>query len=133
MKKTRIGIAHEDERGRIVDVLTSTAIDAATVIECKPGAVRGNHYHKDTTQWTYVLDGSVAYVSVGPNGVREEVTLDKGDLVVTEPFESHAIQAIVESRILVLTKGPRNGGAYESDTFRLETPLVPRPVFTTPR
>lgn len=131
MNKTRIGIAHEDDRGRIVDVLTSTIVDAATVIECRPGSVRGNHYHKDTTQWTYVLDGSLRYVSVTAHGVRQEVVLEKGDLVVTDPFEPHAIQALDEARILVLTKGPRNGDGYETDTFRLEIPLIDRPVSTT--
>ena len=50
--------------------------------------------------------------------------LAKGDLVVTEAKESHAIIALKDSEYLVFTQGPRGGKEYENDTFRLEKPLI---------
>jgi quercetin dioxygenase-like cupin family protein len=48
-----------------------------------------------------------------------------GDLVATGPNERHALQGIEESTLMVFTRGPRGGKEYESDTFRLEVPLIP--------
>ena len=44
-------------------------------------------------------------------------TVKKGD---TYP----CIKALKDTKLLVLTKGPRGGKEYESDTFRLENPLI---------
>ena len=38
-------------------------------------------------------------------------------------LEHHAVHALEDSVFMVFTRGPRGGDDYESDTFRLETPL----------
>ena len=50
--------------------------------------------------------------------------MEKGDFAVTEPHEQHALVGLENSEVLVLTKGPRGGTEYESDTYRLEIPLA---------
>ena len=50
------------------------------------------------------------------------------DLLLTEPNESHALETLEETLFLVLTRGPRGGDRYESDTFRLDVPLIPPPA-----
>lgn len=118
---------HKDDRGEICDLLVNESIDAITRISFSKGAVRANHYHKLTTQWTYVTSGKLIYASRGVDGVvdtiKEEVLL-AGDMVVSLPNEVHAFKAVDESEILVFTKGPRAGFDYELDTFRLEVPLI---------
>ena len=52
------------------------------------------------------------------------ITLKKGDLVVTDINEAHAIKAVVNSQFLVFTQGPRGGKEYENDTFRLSKKLI---------
>ena len=48
-----------------------------------------------------------------------------GDLSVSYPFQKHAFKSLTNSRVLVLTKGPRAGQNYEIDTFRLiKNPLT---------
>ena len=49
--------------------------------------------------------------------------MNGGDFVMTVPNENHALTAVEQSELLVLTKGPRGGDNYENDTFRLATPL----------
>ncbi len=113
MNKINLEVAHSDSRGTIQDLLIGIEINAVTIVTFATGAIRGNHYHKKTTQWNYCLEGEIRYVSRSMNGSIEECILKKGDFVVTKENESHALQGITESKLLVLTKGPRAGEAYE--------------------
>ncbi len=118
-------ISYEDDRGTIKDVLVREPIDAITIIRSKKGVVRGNHFHKDTTQWVYLQSGQLrSLTQKGDEPVVEQV-LKPGDLVVAESWEKHALIAIEDSEFFVFTRGPRGGDSYEEDTFRLETPLEP--------
>ncbi len=117
--------AHQDARGSITDVLTRQPFDAATIIESRAGAVRGNHYHKDTIQWTYVLSGRLLIAASRDEGVIDEREALPGDLVRHDAFEAHSVKALEDSVFLVLTRGPRSGADYESDTYRLEKLLQP--------
>jgi len=125
MKKIPISVSHRDDRGEITDLLEKEDINAITLISFKKGAIRANHYHKFTTQWNYVISGKIKLVAqILPAGEVEEIILESGELGVTSPHESHALQAMEETQLLVFTKGPRGGKEYESDTFRLENPLI---------
>jgi quercetin dioxygenase-like cupin family protein len=125
MKKTKTKVNFKDARGEIRDLITHTPVDAVTLITCTKGAIRGNHYHKKTTQYDYVLSGSLVCVSQDmQTGKRTRTTLRTGDVAVHPPYEAHAFQATEPSTFLSLTKGPRNGADYENDTIRLDTPLI---------
>ncbi len=123
MQKINIKPAYTDERGIITDLLQDETINAVTIISFAEGAVRANHYHKETFQWNYVLSGSIKIVTQLPNQEKVETLMNSGDFVVTVPNENHALTAVEQSELLVLTKGPRGGDNYENDTFRLNTPL----------
>ncbi|MBF0177585.1 MAG: cupin domain-containing protein [Magnetococcales bacterium] len=113
-----------DARGEIKDILFKEPIDAVTVIVSKKGVVRGHHYHKETTQWIYLHSGRLNSLTQNPGeGVVARV-LRPGDLICSPPHERHAIEALEDSVFYVFTRGPRGGESYETDTFRLDTPLV---------
>ena len=124
MEKIALPVSFEDERGKIIDILSHEAVDAVTLITFAKDAVRANHFHKETTQWNYVLSGKIKLACQFPDKEVEESIMTAGDFIVTHPHESHALQALEDSVLLVLTRGPRGGKEYESDTFRLETPLL---------
>ena len=124
MKKIDYQVAFRDHRGEISDLIENETINASTRITIKKGAVRGNHYHKATWQWNYVVAGKMKLVTRMPNEERHEVLLSAGDLAVTEPYEHHALVGVEDCDVLVFTKGPRGGKEYETDTFRLEKPLT---------
>jgi quercetin dioxygenase-like cupin family protein len=124
MNKIDLSTAFEDDRGSITDLLEGEEINAITHISFKTGAVRANHYHKKTTQWNYVLKGEIKLVTKMPGDVTQEVIMNPGELFETLPQEWHALQGITDAELLVFTKGPRGGKEYESDTYRLDTPLI---------
>lgn len=112
--------AFSDDRGMIIDLVYKTDFDAVTLIKSKKGSVRGNHYHKETTQYSYILSGKIEAYSQAPAGPVEIKTLEIGDMMISVPFERHALHAVEDSELLIITKGPRSGTDYEADTFRVE-------------
>jgi len=120
----KLQTSFSDDRGEIVDLLENEQINAVTLVTFSKGAIRGNHYHKFTTQWNYLLSGRVKLVSQDPDGPVVETIMQPGDFVVTEPNVRHALVGLEKSELMVFTKGPRGGKEYETDTFRLQDPLA---------
>ena len=114
----------EDSRGSIRDILVKEKIDFVTIIFNKKNSVRGNHYHKKTVQYLYVLEGSVLVASKFEGKEIEKKILTEGDLLLNEPFEWHAIKSIEDSKLLILTRGLRGGNDYEADTFKIDEPIL---------
>lgn len=114
----------EDERGVIQDLLGGRPVDAVTEIFTRKHAVRGNHIHKNTIQWTYVVSGHLYMVYKDGQGILHSRGARQGDLVEEPAGFAHAWKAMEDTRVLVFTRGPRSGAAYESDTTRLDTPLL---------
>lgn len=106
----------EDERGVIQDF---GAMDAVTWISTVKDAVRGNHYHEHTVQWTLVVSGRLLVAS---GETKDEVSA--GELVFHEAGEPHAWKALEDTICVVFTRGPRAGEDYEKDTIRLSEPLL---------
>lgn len=124
MEVRKIVPVFSDDRGNIIDILKQNAVEYATLITSKKHAVRANHYHKETFQWVYLLDGRMRVIGQMPGQAPSEVVLEPGDLIVNVPLERHAFEALEDSTMLVLTRGPRGGDDYEKDTFRLDEPLI---------
>jgi quercetin dioxygenase-like cupin family protein len=116
--------AFKDDRGEITDLLENENINAITRITFRKGAVRANHYHKETTQWNYLISGSIKLLSQVPGEPVVETVMKPGDFTVTGPNVSHALVGLDDADLLVFTRGPRGGKDYETDTFRLDVPLA---------
>jgi len=113
-----LGDSFVDDRGKIQDLITGP-IDSVTMIRTVQGAVRGNHFHDKTIQWTYILSGCLQVSHAG----QERIAL-AGEMVVEEPGVPHAWKAVADTVCLVFTRGPRSGTGYEDDTTRLDEPLL---------
>jgi quercetin dioxygenase-like cupin family protein len=121
MKLINLNPVYSDSRGDITDLIHGDEINSVTHISFTKNAVRGNHYHKRTIQWNYVISGEVLLVTQMPGGNRIEKKLCKGDFAVSVQHERHALQGLSDvSEVLIFTKGPRSGSNYEEDTFRLK-------------
>ena len=125
MNVQRVPVSFADERGEIIDILKNSPVEYATLITARKHSVRGNHYHKETYQHLYVLDGKLRVRTQMPGEEAREAVVGKGDLIVNVPHERHAFEALEDSSFLVLTRGPRGGENYETDTYRLSEPLIP--------
>ncbi|MEO6323133.1 MAG: cupin domain-containing protein [Thermoanaerobaculia bacterium] len=124
MLEIPLEVSFEDDRGRITDLLTDAAIDAITLVTIKPGAVRGNHYHEQTVQWNYLISGVVDVHTASEAGGRVTTRLTAGRLLRVDAGERHAFLGVEDAAMIVFTRGPRGGKEYETDTFRLDEPLV---------
>lgn len=95
-----------------------------THITFKKGAVRGNHYHKHTTQHDFILTGELQCFYEGDEIGKGSMLVRQGTSVVHEPGESHAYKALSDSEMISVCFGMRKGKDYEKDTYRLDIPLV---------
>lgn len=111
-----------DERGVIADIFYKENFQHAAFIESKPNVIRGNHYHKYTTQHMIITKGSLQYWYKNYNSKDDVKMIEckKGDLVTTPPLEVHALKIGPDgNEFIVFTEGLRGGLDYEKDTFRV--------------
>lgn len=118
----KITPAFTDDRGTIADIFYSEEINHVGVIVSKAGAIRGNHFHKQTTQHTYLVSGSMSYYWEKADEEAGRVHMYPGDLVTSRSGEVHAMHFLEDSTIMVFSQGLRGGKDYEADTFRV--PLI---------
>ena len=128
--KTHLDINHSDDRGTIRDIFVSSPKDHCSIITFTADAVRANHFHKESTQYTYVIEGEILMASCvvdlngDPSGDIEQGVIRAGDLVTHRPYHAHAFRSLTASTILAFADGIRGGANYESDVYRLNTSLV---------
>ncbi|MDP3740715.1 MAG: cupin domain-containing protein [bacterium] len=120
-------INFEDARGWIRDIFTGDPWEHCTIIFSKKGAIRGNHYHKKTTQLTYIISGQMLVLSqkIGGRKIKKHV-LKEGDFMVHKPMEMHAMIAKKATMFLAFARGLRGGKNYEKDTYRIKPGLEER-------
>ena len=114
---------HTDDRGSIVDLFYDEDINHVATITSKPNVIRGNHYHKETTQHMLITKGSLEYwyKNVDSDKPSKMVEANEGDVVSTGPNEIHALRIGTEgNEFVVFSQGKRGGKDYESDTFRVD-------------
>jgi len=114
---------YKDDRGSILDLFYNANINHVAQIISEPGIVRGNHYHKKTTQHTLITEGTIEYwyKDITSDEPAKVVFAKVGDIVTSKPYEIHSLKMGPQgSTCLVFTQGPRGGKDYESDTFRVD-------------
>jgi dTDP-4-dehydrorhamnose 3,5-epimerase-like enzyme len=124
MKIEHKKINFKDGRGTITDIFVNSPKDHATIIFSKKGAVRGNHYHKKSTQYDFVVSGQLTVLSqkIGQKKVYKHI-LKPYDLMFHGPMEAHTLIADKDTVFITFVDGVRGGKNYEKDTFRLEKPI----------
>lgn len=125
----KISPATSDERGSISDILYKTEIQHAAIIESvRGGVIRGNHYHKATTQHIFVTKGSLRYwyQPADKSEPVKSIVVHEYEMVSTPPLEVHALEILEPNQFVVFSHGVRGGQDYESDTFRVPPILTPQ-------
>ncbi len=125
MRRYKRKINYKDNRGYILDISYKEDFNHSALISSNKNSVRANHYHKKTTQITFILKGSCFYFSKKLNQKKtKKVRLKKFDYLITGPNEIHAYKFLEKTEMLVLSKGLRGGKDYEKDTFRVQKKLI---------
>ncbi len=117
----------EDDRGIIADIFYKESINHVAILSSKKNSVRGNHYHKATTQHTMIIRGVMQYwyKSLEQDAKVSSITLFEGDIISSPPNQVHALLALEDYECLVFTEGVRGGEDYEKDTFRVLESIIP--------
>ena len=125
MKKFSRKINFKDKRGYILDISYKEDFNHSTLISSNKNSVRANHYHKKTTQISFILKGSCFYFSKKLKQKKtKKIKLKKHDYLITKPNEIHAYRFLEKTEMLVFSKGLRGGKDYEKDTFRVQKKLT---------
>ena len=125
MKKFSRKISFKDKRGFILDISYKEGFNHSALIYSKKNSIRANHYHKKTTQITFILNGSCFYFSKNLKQKKtKKIKLKKYDYLITKPNEVHAYKFLEKTEMLVMSKGLRGGKDYEKDTFRVQKKLT---------
>lgn len=117
----------KDVRGIISDIFFKEKIEHAALIESQPNTIRGNHFHKKTTQYMLIIDGSLEYwYKINKPGQKaRKIKLKYGDFITTPPNEIHALKiGRNKNKFIVFSKGIRGGLDYERDTYRVNS-IIP--------
>jgi len=126
----KLKTAFQDKRGKILDIFVKSPKDHCSIVTFNKGAIRGNHYHRKTDQFTFIINGKLLLSSqkIKKNGKligkKKEDILTKNCLVIHEKFHAHAFKALEKSCILAFANGSRGGKNYDKDTWRLKLPLL---------
>ena len=91
---TALEYIHHDERRFFAQVLTKP-VRQINYYSAKRGAVLGNHYHKKTTEYFFLLDGKAIIRIDGVESPMEPLTVE-----VVRPMQNHAIKCVTNIRFM---------------------------------
>lgn len=108
-----------DKRGSIFDFVEDK-VGHIGMVTFNKGAERGNHYHKKSVQYSYILEGKLILTTsdIKGNG-KKETLLMPGMLSTIPPKTVHTYKAITKARMIDITTMSRTDNGYEKDTIRI--------------
>lgn len=117
-------VKHIDERGELVEILKGNEVDEEIeqiyFSTSKPGAIRGNHYHKRKVEWFSVIKG-IAQLTLKDNISNEEkeiiLSSDQPAMVKIMPNTLHSIQNIGTEEMYLVIIANEIFDKNDADTF----------------
>ena len=85
MKFLKAEFKHQDLRRSVVQLLTAD-IKQINIYEANYGAELGNHFHKETLEYFYIIRGVLKYNNKG--------TAKRGDLFFPDLKEKHTLKVL---------------------------------------
>lgn len=96
----------EDNRGLLLGIVNSGYWEEINYVETQADQVRGGHYHKETREMFFIIDGEIEIRIDDINGKNiRNFSARKGSIFVVEPFEVHTFMCKTKSSwINILSK-----------------------------
>ena len=90
-----------EDKGEFAQIAYGEAIRHLAFFELHQGFSRGSHYHVHKDETFYVIKGRMFGVCVDMDtGVREELTVEKGEKVHIEPRCAHIFYGLEETLVV---------------------------------
>ncbi|MFA6888329.1 MAG: cupin domain-containing protein [Candidatus Woesearchaeota archaeon] len=79
-----------DNRGAFFGIVNSGKWEEINYVETEAGQVRGGHYHKETKELFYIIEGEIEIkiANIDEKNIKK-YTVSRGMILVVEPFEVH--------------------------------------------
>lgn len=112
---------HSDDRGTIEGLVNFGTWEEVNVITSEPGVERGGHYHKETVELFFILDGEIEVTLQNtdegrPVGESQSTTVSQGAVFMIPPGAIHLFKPLKQSRwINILSKkiDPKNPDIHQ--------------------
>lgn len=90
----------EDGRGVFLGILNSGRWEEMNYIETRAGQVRGGHFHKETREIFFIIDGEIDIETwdVRGTGPAKSRRVSKGAIVIVDPYEVHTFSCRTDCR-----------------------------------
>lgn len=113
-----------DSRGALKKVLQQSRLDAnireAYLLFTRQGAIRGNHYHRSTLEYFFVVQGIAAIALQGPGEDAPrvmELAAEDNLLLKVPPGVAHALKNKGEGLLIILALSTQEYSKEDPDTF----------------
>ena len=99
LKKVSSYFSHEDNRGSLTGIINEGTWKESNFITSKAGAIRGNHFHKETTELFFIVEGEIKVnlQDIQKPERQEEHLFKKGDIFLIYPNTLHTFEIIKPS------------------------------------
>lgn len=105
-----------DKRGQFIEVINGLRFENLSYGRMKKGAILGNHYHKKTVLFFFIIDGRAEVKKFNiKTKQRSQIRLDNNQGVVIERLYFHTITFLKES-FFIMAKSKKNR-SDNPDTF----------------
>jgi len=106
-----------DERGGMVGVFRGYKWEEINYVESIKGSVRGNHYHKETTEGFFVIDGRIKVTLVDTaKNFKKTFVAKKGDIILINPNVVHTFELLENSKWINMLSKPLSDKAKDIHT-----------------
>jgi dTDP-4-dehydrorhamnose reductase len=106
-----------DERGNFVGIFQGQRWEEINYIESITGSVRGKHYHKETREGFFIIDGKIrVYLMDITNNSKRVFIARKSDIVIIEPNILHTFEMLENSRWINVLSKPLKGDVRDIHT-----------------
>lgn len=84
-----VDFCHADDRGSLTQ-LAHNSIGQVNVLISRKDTIRGNHYHKISTESFYVVSGSVEVIGFNDSETEKRI-FKRGDFFQIKPYVVHSM------------------------------------------
>lgn len=113
---------HHDNRGKIHGILQNKNIQEVNFLASKKDNIRGNHFHKKTDEYFYIISGEVEVkIKNILDNTQREFLAEKGDIFLIKPYELHTFVIVKNaSWINFLSQPMTNNDFYTEEKINNE-------------
>lgn len=108
-------------RGKFVGIFQGHRWKEINYVESIKGSVRGNHYHKETKEGFFIIDGKISVTLIDVmNRSKKAFIANKGDTFLVNPNTLHTFEILENSKWINMLSKPFNTEAKDIHTYHDE-------------